>query len=46
LFLSKTQLVPMPLEATYLRAWTGEPRRWQRQIDTATSEVELAIEAN
>jgi hypothetical protein len=32
LFLTKTHYVRTPLEATYLQAWAGVPRRWQRVI--------------
>ncbi len=36
LFLTKTHSVPMPLEAGYMRAWAGEPRRWQFEISATT----------
>lgn len=32
LFLSSEAYVPVPLEETYLRAWNGVPKRWQRVI--------------
>jgi hypothetical protein len=38
LFLTKTHSVPMPLEASYERAWTAEPRRWKNEIDPAASD--------
>lgn len=37
LFLTNTDSVPMPLEASYQRAWAAEPRRWKKEIDSAAS---------
>ena len=33
LFLTPERYVPVPLEETYRRAWSGVPRRWQRVIE-------------
>jgi len=38
LFLTKTNSVLMPLEASYQRAWAAEPRRWKNEIDPAASD--------
>lgn len=35
LFLTKTHYIPTPLERTYMEAWAGVPRRWQRVITAA-----------
>lgn len=34
LFLTPTHYVPVPLEATYGRAWSSVPRRWQAVIES------------
>lgn len=36
LFLTRTHYVPLPLEPTYLQAWSGVPQRWKRVIETVT----------
>ncbi len=33
LFLLRDYYVPVPLESTYMQAWSGVPRRWQRVIE-------------
>jgi hypothetical protein len=33
LFLTSDHYVPVPLEANYMRAWSGVPRRWRRVIE-------------
>ena len=33
LFLTADHYVPVPLETTYLRAWSGVPQRWRRVIE-------------
>jgi hypothetical protein len=35
IFLTRTHYVPLPLEMTYMQAWTGVPRRWKRVIEGA-----------
>lgn len=36
LFLTPERYVPVPLEDTYNRAWSGVPRRWRRVIEAET----------
>lgn len=36
LFLTPERYVPVPLEETYKRAWSGVPQRWQRVIEAHT----------
>ena len=33
LFLRPQHYVPVPLEATYLSAWSGVPQRWRRVLE-------------
>ena len=35
LFLTRTHYIPIPLEPTYLQAWSGVPQRWKRVIETS-----------
>src|SRR6185437_12538949 len=37
LFLTADVYVPVPLEATYLAAWSAFPRRWRAVIDGSTA---------
>jgi len=36
LFLTPERYVPVPLEETYSRAWSGVPQRWRRVIEAET----------
>ena len=36
LFLTPDHYLPVPLEATYSRAWSGVPRRWRRVVEAET----------
>lgn len=33
MFLTKTQYIRMPLEATYMQAWAGVPQRWRSVVE-------------
>ena len=37
LFLTPDHYVPVPLEPSYLRAWSGVPRRWRKVIEAERS---------
>ena len=37
LFLTADVYVPVPLETTYLAAWSAVPRRWQAEVEGTTS---------
>jgi len=35
IFLTRTHYIPVPLEMTYMQAWSGVPQRWKRVIEGA-----------
>ena len=35
IFLTRTHDIPVPLEMTYMQAWSGVPQRWKRVIEGA-----------